>query len=47
MSKNIVDENTPVNVRCTTGKYEFPADPILSNNKFVVGNIGNVKPSFG
>jgi hypothetical protein len=33
--------------RCTTGKYEFPADPMLSNNKFVVGNIGNVKPSFG
>jgi hypothetical protein len=45
--KQVFLRNRGKYARCTTGKYEFPADPMLSNNKFLLDNLGNVKPSFG
>jgi hypothetical protein len=45
--KQVFSKNRSKYARCTTGNYEFPANPILSNNKFLLDNIVNVKPSFG
>jgi hypothetical protein len=34
--KQVFLENSGKYARCTTGKYEFPADPMLDNNYFIV-----------
>jgi putative transposase len=34
--KQVFLENSGKYARCTTGKYEFPSDPMLENNYFIV-----------